>query len=907
MEQHRPTPDELLKRYQDQKRSRSRGSLKIFFGAYPGVGKTRGMLEAALLRKAEGVDVLVGAVDTHDHRETEALLRGLEILPSLGLRPNGSPSGEFDLDGALKRRPALILIDHLAHTNAEGLRHLRRWQDVEEVLDGGIDVYATLNVQNLESLHDIVARLTDVQIFEALPDSVLENADELVFVDLPPDDLLERLEDGQVYIPETHQPAYWHFYKRANLDAFREMALRITTDWVNAQVQVHHLGMDTARAWPIRERLLVCVSAHPASAQLIRAAHRTAKSLRAEWTAVYVETSYRSGARESDREALAIQHLRLAERLGAETAILTGADFAEEVLTYARDKAVTRILVGRSPKRSWRDLFSGRQVDRLLRECGDMEVTVAPGEMDSPLPKVVGGARRNWDWKSYAYALLEVVLCTVFNEGLFRFMDHANLTLINVNQIMVFLLGVSILSTSQGVGPCVAACVLNVLAFDYFFTIPFYHFEVYEGQYYVIFLVMLVVGLIITNLTVRMKNQTRLSRLRERRTEALYALSRELASARGAEELLKAAIRQISEVFESSVTAYLPDGAGRLKARSSSGEEPHPTPKEMGVAQWAFDLGQMAGKGTETLPDAEALYVPLLATGEPVGALGVKSLFPDRLFIPEQLHLMEAFAHQTAMAVFGDKLAEEKQQAQLQVETEKLRSSLLSSVSHDLRTPLATIKGSIGGLLASGRSMSAATRRDFLVNVYDETDRLERLVSNLLEMTRLEAGAIVPRKEPNDPQDVIGSAVARVRKRLEDRKLELKVPPDLPLVPMDGLLIGQVLVNLLDNASKYTPAESPLEISSWIYADQWSVEVADRGPGVPESDLPHLFDKFYRGPQKERKSGAGLGLAICRGIVDIHGGTLTAGNRPEGGMFFRLSLPLEANPASGQRTLPVLG
>jgi two-component system sensor histidine kinase KdpD len=472
-------------------------------------------------------------------------------------------------------------------------------------------------------------------------------------------------------------------------------------------------------------------------------------------------------------------------------------------------------------------------------------------------------------------------------------MDPANQTMIYVNQVMVYLLGIAILSSSQGMWPCVAACVLNVLAFDYFFVPPLYQFNVYDSHYLIIFLVMLAVGLIISNLTVRMKIQTRLSHLRERRTEALYSLSRELASTRGTDELLKTAVKQISEVFESSVTAFLPNEQGRLEAHSEKVQDFDLSTKEMGVAQWSYDLGQMAGKGTDTLPDAEALYVPLLASGEPVGALGVKSRFPDRLFIPEQLHLLEAFAHQTAMAVLGDRLAEEKQQAQLETETERLRSSLLSSVSHDLRTPLATIKGAIGGLLESGESMGASTRRDFLENVHDETDRLERLVTNLLEMTQLEAGAIQLKKEPNDPLDIIGSAVARVRKRMEGRKLEMKISQDLPLIPMDGLLIGQLITNLLDNALKYTPEESPIEISSWIDKDEWKVQVADWGSGVPEQDLSHLFDKFYRGPQKENKSGAGLGLAICRGIVDIHGGTLVAENRPGGGMIFQLSLPLE--------------
>jgi len=893
MKDERPNPDELLRQYKKDERTRTRGKLKIFFGAYPGVGKTYTMLEAARMKKAEGVDVAVGILDTHDSKETEALLQGMEILPPLEVWQKGVLLKELDLDQALKRRPGLLVVDHLAHMNGERIRHLKRWQDVEEILESGIDVYSTLNVKHLESLHDIVTRLTDVMVWETVPDSVLENADELEIVDLPPGDLLERLDKGRIFIPEADQPANWHFFKRANLDAFREMALRITTDWVNDQVQVHHRGMASSQAWPIRERLLVCLSASPSSAKLVRAAHRMAKSLRADWIAVYVETSFRSEAREKELESLAIQHLRLAERLGAETAILTGADFTEEVLTFARDKSVTRIMVGKPPRRSWKNLLTGSPINRLLRECGDIEITLSFGELDSPPLRVVEKSSSKWDWNGYAFVLLELILCTAVNEILFRYMNPASQTLIYVNQIMVYLLGVTVLSTTQGVWPCVAACFLNVLTFDFFFTYPLYEFDVNDSRFYAIFLIMLVVGLIISNLTVRMKIQTRLSRLRERRTEALYTLSRELASTRGTNELLKAAVTQISDVFESSVTAFLPNEQNRLEARCSNEADPHLSPKEMAVAQWAYDLGQMAGKGTDTLPDAQALYVPLLASGEPVGALGVKSHFPDRLFIPEQLHLLEAFAHQTSMAVLGDKLAEEKQQAQLQMETEKLRSSLLSSVSHDLRTPLATIKGAIGGLLESGETMGAAMRKDFLENVHEETGRLERLVTNLLEMTQLEAGAMQPKKEPNDPMDIIGSAVARVRKRMEGRKLEMKVPPDLPLVPMDGLLIGQVVTNLLDNALKYTPEGSPLEITSLVDKGQWVVEVSDRGPGVPEPDLPYLFDKFYRGPQKDKKSGAGLGLAICKGIVDIHGGTLSAENRPEGGMVFRLAIPVE--------------
>jgi two-component system sensor histidine kinase KdpD len=711
-------------------------------------------------------------------------------------------------------------------------------------------------------------------------------------VDLPPNDLLNRLRDGQIFIPEVFQPASGHFFKRTNLDAFREMALRITLDCVNAQFQANQRGI-TTNARPIQERLMVCVSSSPSSAQLVRTAHRMAKSQRLDWIAVYVENTLHSELVNKDKETVGIQNLRMAERLGAETTILTGTDFAEEVLTFAQDKSVTKILVGKPPKPSWKNFFSRSKVKRLLDKSGKIEIILAPEETDSPTPKVVEKPKSIWEWKSFAFAFMEMIICTAVNEAIFLYMNPDNQVLIYVNQIMVYLLGIVILSASQGILACVTACVLNVLAFDFFFTLPRFEFYVYDYRFYIIFTVMLVVGLVIGNLNVRMKIQTRLARLRERRTEALYSLSRELASTHRIDELLETAMKHISEVFDSSSLVFLPDKRRRLKAGVGSATDFSLEPKEIEVAQWAYDSGQMAGKGTDTLPNAQALYVPLLASGEPVGVLGVKSRLPDRLFIPEQLHLLEAFAQQTAMGVLGDKLVEEKQQVQVEMEKEKLRSSLLSSISHDLRTPLATIKGAIGALLESGENMGAAIRKDFLENVHDETGRLERLVTNLLEMTRLEAGAIEPKKEPNDPLDIIGMAVGRIEKRMEGRKLEMNIPPDMPLVPMDGLLIGQVITNLLDNALKYTPEGSPLEISSWIDKDLWVAQVSDKGPGVPEQDLPRLFNKFYQNPLKEKKGGSGLGLAICKGIIDIHGGTLTAENRPDGGMSFRLSLPLE--------------
>jgi len=889
MNDKRPDPDQLLTRVQMEAAQEKRGKLKIFFGASPGVGKTYSMLEAARAKKNEGVDVVVGLLETHGRKETAAMLEGLELLPPQELEYRGTQLKEFDIDGALKRKPGLLLVDELAHTNAPGARHLKRWQDVQELLDLGVNVYSTLNVQHLESLNDIVAQITGVTVRETLPDKVLETADEVELIDLPPDDLLKRLQEGKVYMAEAAQRAVKNFFRKGNLIALREMALRITADRVNDQVQDYRKTMAITQTWATSDKILVCVSPSPSSANLVRAAHRMAKSLRADWIALYVETPSRFS---EEMRNQAIQHLRLAEQLGAETATLSGQNFAEEVMDYAQERNITKIFIGKPPKYSWRNLFYVSPVDRLLRSSGEIDVYATRGENADVREKrktQAGSVEKAVDWKGYSWALLTVAVSTVGAWMLYPGVDLANL-------IMVYLLGILAVSYRQGLGPSTLASFLSVIAFDFFFVPPRFSFAVSDTQYVFMFLVMLLVGLSISNLTVRIRNQAKLSRLRERRTAALYSLSRELASTWGTSLLLEIAVRHISEVFESSVIAFLPDENGRLKVQCGAVGDFNLTAKELGVAHWAFDLGQMAGRGTDTLPGTEALYVPLLASGAPVGALGVKPRSNEKLFIPEQLHLLEAFAHQTALAVSADKLLQNQQQTQMQMEAEKLRSSLLSSVSHDLRTPLAAITGSISSLLDNGETLPASTRKDLLENIYDESERLERLVNNLLEMTKLESGAIRPNKEPNHPGEVIGSAIARLEKKLEGRALMTHIAPDLPLVPMDSLLIEQVLVNLLDNALKYTPRESSVEISAREEENQLVVEVADRGPGLPETDLPRLFDKFYRGPEQIRTSGAGLGLSICKGFVQIHGGTIEAQNRTGGGALFRFALPLADNP-----------
>jgi two-component system sensor histidine kinase KdpD len=882
----RPDPDRLLKQVQAEEQAAQRGKLKLFFGACPGVGKTYAMLEAAQQRKREGVDAVVGLVETHGRKETEALLGGLEQLPRRLVDYRGAQLKAFDLDAAVARHPQLILVDELAHTNEPGSRHTKRWQDVWELLDHGIDVYTTLNVQHLETMNDVVAQVTGVKVQETVPDSVFERADEVEIIDLSPEDLQKRLAEGKVYMPELAQQALQHFFKKGNLAALREIALRITADRINAQVQTYRKSLATTGVWATADRLLVCIGSGHGSLHLVRAAHRMARSLHADWIGVYVETPAELRLPDGVR-ARAVQHLRLAEQLGAETITLSGERMIEEILSYARSRNVTMIVVGKPTRPWWNRRVFGSVAEELLGRSGDIHVFAIRGDVHREAVKPLPLPPSRTPWPAYRFALMVVAGITAINAGLFLILAPANL-------IMIYLTGVIAVALRAGYGPSVLASVLSVVAFDFFFVPPRFRFAVSDSQYVLTFLFMLAVALVISNLTNRLRKQTDASRLRERRTASLYELSRELASTRGTEALLQVAVKYIAEVFESQVAALLPNEHGRLVVRAGWPTMFAVNPKEQAVAQWVYDLGQIAGKGTDTLPASDTLYVPMMATGQAVGALGIKPKDARRLLIPDQLHLLETFAHQTGLAIENDRLAEQQHRAQAQVEAERLRNLILSSIPHDLRTPLAGITGSATSLLESGESLSASARRELLQTIADEAERLTGVVNNVLDLTKLESGALVLDKEPLPVEEVIGGALARLDRRLAGRVVETRIPPGLPMVPMDGVLIEQVLVNLLDNAVKYTPSGSPLEIAVSAAPHALTVEVADRGPGLPGDDPERLFEKFYRGGQRGRE-GFGLGLTICRGIVEAHGGTITAENRPGGGALFRFLLPLGAH------------
>lgn len=889
MSERRLDPDVLLARVKEEEARQQRGKLKIFLGAAAGVGKTYAMLEAAREQREAGVDVVAGWVETHGRAETEALLDGLEILPPRLVEHRGITLREFDLDGALARRPTLILLDELAHTNAPESRHAKRWQDALELVAAGIDVYSTVNVQHVESLNDVVARITGVLVRETVPDSVLEQADEVELIDLPPDDLLERLREGKVYVSEQAQEAVEHFFRKGNLIALRELALRHAAAHVDAQMRVYMREHDIRKIWPAAERLVVCVGPSPLSARLVRAVKRMAARLDAEWIAAYVETPAQLQLPQEARDRV-VQTLRLAEQLGAETVTLSGTKMSEEILAFARARNVTRIVVGKPARPLWKRILIGSIVDALVEGSGDIDVFVISGEREDAPIQPVRRRRPALDRWGYGEAVVVVALATAVASLMVPFFELSNV-------IMAYLLGVIFLATRRGRGPSLLASVLSVAAFDFFFVPPYLTFAVSDTQYLVTFAVMLIVALVISGSTVRMRAQAEAARAREQGTAALYAMSRELASTRGVDELLKIAVRHIREVFHCEAGVLLPGEHGRLGVRGGAPDELHVDAGDVAVAKWVFEHRQPAGLGTSTLPGASALFLPLVASRGPVGVLGVRP--PDRHAFddPEALHELETFANQTALAIDRALLADEAREAEVRIESERLRNSLLASVSHDLRTPLATITGAVTTVLESGMRLDDGTRRELLESVRDEAERLNRLVQNLLEMTRLESGALQLRRQWHPLEEIVGAALGRLGKRLAGRRVTTRVPPDLPLVAIDDVLIEQVIVNLLDNALKYTPAGSPIEIIATATDIAVTVEVADHGPGLPAGQDDKVFEKFYRAEPPGGR-GAGLGLAICHGIVRAHGGRIWAHNLPGGGVAFLFTIPMtEAPPA----------
>ncbi len=882
----RPDPDALLRRLREEETRQRRGQLKVFLGASPGVGKTFTMLEAARAKRAEGLDVVVGVAETHGRVETARLLDGLEILPRRKVEYRGTVLDEFDLDAALARQPALLVVDELAHSNAPGSRHDKRWQDVAELLAVGINVYTTLNVQHVESLNDVVAQITGVQVRETVPDSVLEQADELELVDVTPDVLLQRLREGKVYVPEQASRAIDRFFRKGNLIALRELALRRTAERVDAQMRGYMAERGIRETWAAGERLLVCVGPSPTAVRLVRATRRMATRLHAEWVAVHVETPRDQRLSAAEREDI-LRALELAEQLGGRTVTLSGQNVADEILAYARAHNVNRIVVGKPERPAWRERLRGSLLDSLVRQSGAIEVLAITGEEEVEQPRAPP-ATPPVPWSDYAWAGAIVLVPT----GIGFLIRSIGATVATIDAAMLYLLAVVVAAARYRQGPAVVAALLGIASFDFFFVHPFYTFSVSDVRYLLTFGVMLLVALVLGRLTGRIRTQAEAAREREQRTAALYALSRDLSSATERDQVVTAALRHVRETFAVDSAVFLPGEEGRLEAAAIV---PYPfDERERAVAEWTYHHNQVAGQGTKTLPAAVAMYLPLTASGRVGGVLGIRAADPRLFRDPARRRLLEALSGQTAAALERLDLAERGRQTSIEFEAERLRTALLSSLSHDMRTPLASIEGAASTILQEPEP-AGSTRRELATTILQESQRMGRLVANLLDMIRVESGDLQVQKEWQLLSDVVGVALLRTEDQLRNHPVTSRIPPDLPLVAVDEILLEQVFVNLLENAAKHTPPGTPVEVSATAGVEEVVVQVADRGPGLPVGEEERVFEKFHRAGSASG-TGVGLGLAICRGIVTAHGGRIWAENRPGGGAAFRFTIPVVGAP-----------
>jgi two-component system sensor histidine kinase KdpD len=881
-DENRPDPDALLVRVQEEERQKARGKLKIFLGYAAGVGKTYAMLEAAQSRKADGIDVVVAVIETHGRAETEALLPGLEVIPRKQVDYRGVKLTEMDLDAILDRKPQLALVDEHAHTNAPESRHPKRWQDIDELLNAGIDVYTTLNIQHLESFRDIIAQITGVIQRETIPDRVLDEASEIEVVDLPPEELLLRLREGKVYIPEQAVRALEHFFEAGNLIALREITLRRAANRVDEQMREYLETYSTPELWPVTERLLVCISGGPNSERLIRTARRLAEELKTEWHTLYVETTENDRLTQENRERI-WRELRLAESLGAkEVTSLTTDSAPDAVIDYARKHKITKVIVGRPTRPRWREWLRGSFVDQLLRRSKEIDVYVV-SEENAKKEKTIPSQSVRVPWRSYLTSLLLVAGATGASEIALEFLSSTNM-------IMFYLLAVVVAALRLGFRPALLTALLGVLAFDFFLVPPYFSFAVTDTQYLITFAGLFTVGAVISTLVARARSQTETIKIREAQTATLYALSRDLSSAASLNDILNAVIRHVGETLNAQIAILLPEGESLNVQTSSSGFSLGE--KQKSVALWTFRNGQMAGRGTDTLSSAELLYLPLQTGGRVVGVMAIKLSNSDEGLAPETRRLLEPFAIQAALAIERAHLAQKAEQAQLLQATERLERSLLNSISHDLRTPLSSIMGALSSLRYEGNSPEAESKRELMDLAWEEAGRMNRFISNLLDITRLEAGVLKIKREPYDVQDLLGSCLASLEPRLKERKVKINLPPNLPLISMDSVLMAQVLINLLDNAVKYSPPEGTIEFSARTRENWLEVEVADQGPGIPEEYLMQVFNKFFRLSRHEKFSGTGLGLAISKGIIEAHGGKIWAENRPGGGSKIIFTLPL---------------
>ncbi len=911
----RPDPDELLDKLQREEEKRQRGKLKIFFGASAGVGKTYAMLQAARRRKEEHIDVVVGIAETHGRNETAALLEDLDVLPLARIEYRGRLLGEFDLDAALARKPQLILVDELAHSNVPGARHAKRWQDVYELLDAGIDVYTTVNVQHLESLNDVVGQITGIRVWETVPDRVFDRADEVTLVDLPAEELLDRLRDGKVYMPQQAERAVRNFFRKGNLIALRELALRRTADRVDAQMREYRADRSIQRIWQARERLLVCVGPGPEAPLLVRAAARLAASLKADWIAVYVETPRLQRLSDARRERT-LDALKLAADLGAETATLAGADAVSTLIGYARVRNVSKLIAGGSSATGLARWLRRPFGERLAERASDLDLTLIRASSDEAgatrerhadeegrawRDALVAARERRSPPRNYAWAVAICAGVTLIASQLIDRIDLANL-------VMLYLLGVIFTAVKLGRGPGVMLSFLSVAAFDFFFVPPRMSLSVSDTQYLLTFIGMLLTSLVIGHLTSSLRREASVARRREQRTSAMYAMARELAAALTTEQIVGIGSRHVSEVFRARVAVLLPDSADQVKQKVDDPDETimlEAASLDVDVGQWVYDQQKPAGHGTDTLPAAKALYLPLRAPMRTRGVLAVAMRDERELDVPEQQRMLDAFAAQIALALERVHYVDIARDALVNMESERLRNSLLSAISHDLRTPLTAIVGFSSMLAGQPREAGNAAQGELVDAIHEEALRMTGIVTNLLDMARLQAGSLKLNRQWSLLEETVGSALRDCRRTLARHPVQVSLPADLPLLQLDAVLLERLFANLFENAAKYVPPDTPLTIGAQRIDENGKpfvrVTVDDTGPGLPPGMEARIFEKFTRGEKESAKPGIGLGLAICRAIAEAHGGRIGAANRVaadgrvEGARFW-FTLPIETPP-----------
>lgn len=881
IERARPDPDELLRAVQAN--GEGRGRLKVFIGASAGVGKTFAMLGEAQQQQDRGVDVAIGFVETHGRTETQALVKGLPVIPLREVEYKGATLLEPDIDGIIARRPELVLVDELPHTNAEGSRHKKRWQDVDELLDAGIDVYTAMNIQHLESLNDVVAQVTGVRVKETVPDAFLDRADEIEVIDIPPGELQQRLKEGKVYVPEKVDQALDGFFKTANLTALRELALRRAADTVDAEMRKLRTQEGAQGPWATRERVVVCVAPNKMGSRVVRAAARLGAASHAELIAVTVESDRQVTRSEQDRSH-ASEALDLAKSLGMEVVTLSGHDIVHEVFRFAQKRNATLVVVGKPIRPRWKEVLFGSVVDEMVRASGDVDVYVITGdEAERKVARRLATASAD-GLSALGLALGALLLAVATALG---FLLYDALGLANIAMLFVLVVAVAAGRTSRLESAITA--VVGVLTYNFCFVEPRYTFAVTDARYAVLFVVMLSVALVISTLTQKLKAQLASSSERERRNSSLYRLSQLLAQQRGKRELASVAATEIRSVFDGDVAVFLLE-KGRLVTLAASERNFESSSSEMAVATWVGEHHQPAGRGTDTLPGASALYLPLLGAEAQVGVLGF--LPGDRPLDLAATRLLETFANSLGMALERAVLAKESNDARVLAESERIRSTLLSSISHDLRTPLTSITGAATSLKEGNPNQTA-----LIETIHDESVRLNHQIQNLLDMTRLQSGGVELNLEWHLPQDLVATALDHARPSLGSREVVVQNPPSLPLLRVDGLLIEKALVNLIENAGRYTPPDAVISLATEVRLHEVQFHVRDNGPGIADENLTKLFTPGYRTPS----GGYGLGLAVVKAVCDLHQGSVQVKNRDTGGAEFTLSFPLPTSQPEAPR------